>query len=102
MRYLTCAVLAASLASPAFAQSEPTAGSMPTPEEVANKDIVTVGAGVAIVPDYEGSDDYRIIPAAAIRGRVRGISFVTRGSYLYVDVVPSSAKVDFDAGPIVG
>ena len=102
MRYLTCVLLGACLASPAFAQSEPIAGSMPTPEEVANKDIITVGAGVAIVPDYEGSDDYRIIPAAAIRGRVRGISFTTRGSYLYVDVVPSSAKVDFDAGPIVG
>jgi outer membrane scaffolding protein for murein synthesis (MipA/OmpV family) len=102
MRRLTCALLGACLASPAFAQSQPTAGSLPTPEEVAKKDIITIGAGAAIVPDYEGSDDYRIIPAGAVRGKVSGISFITRGSYLYVDVVPSGAKVDFNAGPIVG
>jgi outer membrane scaffolding protein for murein synthesis (MipA/OmpV family) len=64
--------------------------------------MVTVAGGAAIVPDYEGSDDYRIIPAGAIRGKVSGISFTTRGSYLYVDVVPGNAKLDFDAGPIVG
>ena len=63
---------------------------------------MTLGAGAAILPDYEGSDDYRIIPAAAIRGKVSGISFTTRGSYLYVEVLPSSGKVSFDAGPIVG
>jgi outer membrane scaffolding protein for murein synthesis (MipA/OmpV family) len=102
MRRLTCALLGACLASPAFAQSQPTAGSLPTPEEVAKKDIITIGAGAAIVPDYEGSDDYRIIPAGAVRGKVGGISFITRGTYLYVDVVPSGAKVDFNAGPIVG
>ena len=102
MRQLTCFALAACLASPAFAQNQPTAGSRPTPEEVANKDIVTVAAGAAIVPDYEGSDDYRIVPAGAIRGKVHGISFNTRGTYLFVDVIPGNAKVDLDAGPIVG
>ena len=102
MRQLTCLALAASLASPAFAQTEPTAGSLPTPAEVATKDTFTLGVGGAIVPDYEGSDDYRIIPAAAIRGRVGGIAFNTRGTYLYVDVVPSNDKFEFDAGPIVG
>ena len=102
MRQLTCLALAASLASPAFAQSEPTAGSLPTPEEIAKKDSVTVALGGAIVPDYEGSDDYRIIPAGAIRGKVGGISFNTRGTYLFVDVIPSSGKFEFDAGPIVG
>jgi MipA family protein len=102
MRYLTCFALAASFASPAFAQSQPTAGALPTPEEVANKDTVTVAAGAAIVPDYEGSDNYRIIPAGAIRGKVHGFSFTTRGSYFYLDVIPHSGKVDFDVGPIVG
>ena len=102
MRQLTCFALAACLASPAFAQNQPTAGSLPTPEEVANKDIVTVAAGAAIVPDYEGSDDYRIVPAGAIRGKVHGISFNTRVTYLFVDVIPGNAKVDLDAGPIVG
>lgn len=102
MRQLTCFALAACLASPALAQSQPTAGALPTAEEVANKDTVTVAAGAAIVPDYEGSDDYRIIPAAAIRGKVHGFSFTTRGTYLYFDLIPQSAKFNFDFGPIVG
>jgi outer membrane scaffolding protein for murein synthesis (MipA/OmpV family) len=102
MRLFFSAALAASISSPLFAQPQPSAGSLPSPEEVANKDVVTVGAGAAIVPDYEGSDDYRIIPAGAVRGKVSGISFITRGTYLYVDVVPSSGKIDFDAGPIAG
>jgi len=103
MRKLTCFAFAACLASPALAQSQPATGGMPSPEDVARKDILTVGVGGAIVPDYEGSDDYRIIPAAAIRGRVSGISFNTRGSYLFVDFIPKSGKsFDFDAGPIVG
>src|SRR5579884_1796396 len=100
MRYVICAALAVSVSSPLFAQTQPTA--MPTPEEIAGKDMVTVAVGGAVVPDYEGSNDYRIISAAAIRGKVSGISFTTRGSYLYVDVLPNSGKVSFDLGPIVG
>jgi outer membrane scaffolding protein for murein synthesis (MipA/OmpV family) len=75
---------------------------MPSPDEVANKDMLTIAAGAAVVPDYEGSDDYRIIPAGAIRGRYHGISFTTRGTYLYVDVIPGNAKIDLDAGSIIG
>lgn len=103
MRHFICAALAVSLASPSMAQSEAPAAQLPSPEDVANRNSVTVGVGGAVVPDYEGSDDYRIIPAAAIRGKVSGISFSTRGTYLYVDVVPSGGgKVEFDAGPIAG
>lgn len=102
MRHVLCAALAVSVSSPLFAQTQPTAGQLPTPEEIASKDSVTVGAGVAIVPDYEGSNDYRIIPAGAIRGKISGISFTTRGSYLYVDVLPNTGKVTFDVGPIAG
>lgn len=61
-----------------------------------------MGAGAAVIPDYEGSNDYRIIPAGAVRGKVGGISFTTRGSYLYVDVVPQAGKFGFDAGPVIG
>jgi MipA family protein len=102
MRHFTCAVVAACLSSPVFAQSAAASGALPTPEEVANKDMITVAVGGAVTPDYEGSDDYRIIPAAAIRAKVSGISFVTRGTYLFVDVIPGNAKIDFDAGPIIG
>ena len=104
MRRFACLAFASSLlASPAFAQSAPPTPEMPSAEELANRDTVTVGVGGALVPDYEGSDDYRFIPAAAIRGQYRGISFSSRGLYLYVDVVPrGSGTVEFDAGPVVG
>jgi outer membrane scaffolding protein for murein synthesis (MipA/OmpV family) len=102
MRYLACAALAACLASPALAQAAPAAAQLPSPEDISNRDTFTLGVGAGMVPDYEGSDDYRFIPVAAVRGKYRGISFSTRGSYLYVDLVPSSAKLEFDAGPIVG
>lgn len=102
MRKLICGMLVGCIASPLFAQAQPTGGSMPSPEEVANKDMITVGVGGAIIPDYEGSNDYRVIPAGAIRGKISGISFMTRGTYLYVDLIPQSGKVSLDAGPIAG
>ena len=102
MRQLICAVLAACIATPLYAQDQPTAAAMPSPEDVAKQDLITVGVGAAVIPDYEGSNDYRVVPAAAIRAKISGISIVTRGTYLYVDVVPQSGKVSFDAGPIAG
>lgn len=87
------------LAAPAWAQE----GGNPLPDPNEGGDSFTIGAGIGLVPDYEGSDDYRLIPAAAVRGRVGGISFTTRATYLYVDMVPRGAgKLDFDAGPIAG
>src|SRR5437868_2043279 len=102
MRYLVTAALAASIASPAFAQNQPAAAQLPSPQDVSNRDTLTIGVGAAIMPDYEGSDDYRIIPVGAVRGQYHRISFTTRGSYLYVDAIPRSGKVNFDAGPIAG
>lgn len=86
-------------ATPAVAQSSD--ASLPDPND--QSDTFTIGGGAAYIPDYEGSDDYRIIPAAAIRGRVSGISFFTRATYLYVDFIPrGEGKLEFDAGPIGG
>ncbi len=86
-------------AAPALAQ-EPGA---PLPDPNDQSDTFTIGAGAAYIPDYEGSDDYRIIPAVAIRGRVSGISFYTRATYLYVDVIKrGDGPVELDLGPIVG
>lgn len=63
----------------------------------------TAAVGVGYTPDYEGSDDYRIIPAAAIRGQVSGINFSTEGTYLYVDVIPkTSSNYDLLLGPVAG
>ena len=104
MRSFAClALTACCLSAPALAQSESGAGGLPSPEQIASRDSVTLGVGGAVIPDYEGSDDYEIIPAAAIRGKLGGISFSTRGTYLFVDLIPSSgSRVKFDAGPIAG
>ena len=60
-------------------------------------------AAPAYVPDYEGSDDYELIPVVGIRGRVSGFNFYTRGTYLYVDFIRrGDGALEFDFGPIVG
>jgi outer membrane scaffolding protein for murein synthesis (MipA/OmpV family) len=101
-RFICLALAGCCVGSPVLAQSSPAASQMPSAEDLAKRDTVTAGVGAAVVPDYEGSNDYRIIPVGAIRGKVSGVSFETRGSYLYVDAVPHSGKFDFNAGPIVG
>jgi outer membrane protein len=96
IRTILGGALLAAAATPAVAQD----ASLPDPNQP--RDTVTIGAGAAYIPDYEGSDDYKITPAAAIRGQLGGIDFWTSGTQLYVDVVPRSSGIDFDAGPIVG
>jgi outer membrane scaffolding protein for murein synthesis (MipA/OmpV family) len=87
------------LASPALAQQSGPA--LPPPEEAGKA--FTVALGVGYTPDYVGSDDYRIIPAGAIRGTIGAVSLTTRSTYLYADLFPRNAgKVDLDLGPIAG
>ncbi len=86
----TTFVAAASLVAPAGAQ------------EVQHS-TVTIGAGAAIVPSYEGSDNYRILPIAQARGKVHDFSFWTRGTALYVDAIPDPTGPSWDVefGPMV-
>ena len=85
-------------ATPALAQ---TRSAMPDPND--QSDTFTLAGGAGYIPDYEGSDDYKIIPVVQLRGRLSGISFSTRGTFLYVDVVPrGDGKLELDLGPIVG
>lgn len=96
-------LIAASLlcaASPAFAQGG--AGSeLPDPNDRSNS--FTIAVGAAAVPDYEGADGYKLIPAVAVRGRVGGMDFWSSGTKLYLDVFGQPASgMDFDAGPIIG
>lgn len=94
------ALVALLAAVPALAQPVSDAA-MPNPND--QSDTFTIALGGAWIPDYEGSNDYEGTPFAAIRGRVNGMSFSTRGTYLYLDLIrrPDSGA-DFDAGPIVG
>lgn len=100
MNKLLIAAALCAFAAPALAQ-DPQSPTLPDPND--QSDTLTIGLGGAILPDYEGSNDYRIIPAAAVRGRVGGIAFFSRATYLYADLIPRGAgKLEFDAGPIVG
>ncbi len=66
------------------------------------RDTVTVGVGVAALPDYEGSNDYRISPAPAAIGTIKGYGFVLAGNQLSVDLIKNAPGPvwDVQAGPI--
>jgi outer membrane scaffolding protein for murein synthesis (MipA/OmpV family) len=99
-RLLVSAALFA-IAAPAFAQSG-AAGELPDPNDRSNT--FTIAAGVASVPDYEGSDEQKWIPAAAVRGRIGGMDFWSSATWLYLDLIgrPSGGGMDLDFGPIAG
>ncbi|HET9334779.1 MAG TPA: MipA/OmpV family protein [Sphingomicrobium sp.] len=86
------------VSAPALAQQ---AAALPDPND--QSDTFSIGAGAGFIPDYEGSDDYELIPVVGIRGRVSGINFYSRGTYLYADLIRRGDNaLEFDLGPIVG
>ena len=99
MRRLTqLAALLSAVSAPALAQDpEP-----PLPDPETAGDNWTVAGGVGWIPDYVGSDDYRLIPVAAIRGKIGPVSITSRTTYLYADLFDRGRGLDIDAGPIVG
>lgn len=84
-------------ATPALAQSRDT----PPPADTGG-DFAIVGAGAGILPDYEGSDDYRWSPVPAAIGRVSGFNFQLIGNRLSVDLIPDGGGpgIDFQVGPV--
>jgi outer membrane protein len=82
-------------AAPAFAQGDEE--SLPN-----DPNSLTIGVGGAYLPSYEGSDDYILTPVGLAFGKVAGFGFATRGTALYVDVIPDrpDAPVSFDLGPL--
>lgn len=88
-------VLLACTAMPALAQGTGEAPGGPSGEG----DFIQVGAGVAVNPDYEGSDDYRLIPGGILRARFSGITVQTEGLGISADFVTRPGKIDFDLGP---
>jgi MipA family protein len=91
LRLLALTLFATAASTPALAQDADT-----------GRDTITVGGGAAVVSRYEGADDYRIVPAGAIRGKVSGISFITLGTALLVDLIPSGdgPGTNFSLGPM--
>ncbi len=96
--FLATAAAALFAASPALAQDSGTA--LPDDEQAGN---TTIGLGAAFVPDYEGSDNYRLVPGGALRTKVGGVSIQTRGLYVYADLIAGGSEgIDLDLGPIAG
>ncbi len=90
-------------AAPALAQSAP-----PAPadnDQLAadlDKDSVTIGVAGAYVPDYDGSNDYRFVPAPAAIGSVKGFNFSIIGNRASIDLIPNrpGQKIDLQFGPV--
>jgi len=88
-------------AAPAWAEESPP---ISTENSVFSGDFLIVGAGVAVMPSYEGSDDLVAIPAAAVAGRVRGIGINARAAGLALDLIDDSDRaggLGFTLGPVV-
>jgi outer membrane scaffolding protein for murein synthesis (MipA/OmpV family) len=66
-------------------------------------DFLMVGVGAVAMPSYEGSNDERISPAAAIFGRLWGIDINPRAGGFALDFVPEKKgqRVGFSLGPLI-
>jgi outer membrane protein len=65
-------------------------------------DSLTIGVVGAYLPDYEGSNNYRVTGAPAAIGSFKGFSFSVLGNRASVDLIPEKrgSVWDFEAGPI--
>lgn len=91
------------IAAPATAQAVAPAGPPPGVMRDDGSDRLTIGFGLGMAPDYEGSDDYELQPGGIFQGRVSGIEFQMRGLNLYTDFVPDKrgSKTRLVLGPLV-
>jgi len=66
-------------------------------------DYLSVGVGMIYASDYEGSDDYKMMPAAGFRGRVGDVRIFSRGIGIGADFLPEprGADVHFTLGPVM-
>jgi len=94
-RLLTTPLLLVSL--PAFAQE-----SLPAPETLKTT-MVTVGVGVARIPDYDGARESRWSPVPGVRASIDGMSFTLAGNRGWADLVPDNRGrkgIDWQIGPV--
>ncbi|MBC7140289.1 MAG: MipA/OmpV family protein [Defluviimonas sp.] len=91
------AALAQQTAAPAAAPNAPQAAN------VLEGDFLTIGAGAAVTPSYEGSDDYEVNPLPFVTGSLGGVGISPRGAGLALDFINdrNNAKVTFAFGPTV-
>jgi MipA family protein len=98
---LAATALLCATAAPAAAQ-EATTPEQQQIETDYNKDTVTIGIGAAYMPDYDGSNDYRVSPAPVAIGSVGGFNFSLIGNRASIDLIPNRnpRKLDIQFGPI--
>lgn len=99
------AIVLCATAAPAFAQDAP-----PPPSPQSNDDLaaglagdsVTVGIGGAYLPDYEGSNDYRLVPGPVAIGSIKGFAFLVAGNRASIDLIPNrpGQAIDLQFGPV--
>lgn len=106
-------------ATPAFAQdarpteaADPATAADPTSEQAASPEQaaaaregrarLSVGAGAAWLPDYEGSNDHRFTPLPAANGTIWGMSFTVLGNRASLDLIPDREGQgwNFQLGPV--
>lgn len=98
---ISAALGAGLFAAPAWADETPR---IDTDHSVFADDFLIVGAGVAVVPSYEGSDDLVATPAGGVAGRIGGIGINARAFGLALDLIPDSQRmggIGFTLGPVV-
>ncbi len=88
------------LAAPVLAQN-PAASGPPPGVRDDGSDRLTIGFGLGVSTDYEGSDDYKLQPGGLFQGRVSGIEFQVRGPGITTDFVPDKpdSKTRLAFGP---
>jgi outer membrane scaffolding protein for murein synthesis (MipA/OmpV family) len=87
-----------------FAALPAAAQEIPTENSVFSGDFLIAGAGVAVAPNYEGSDDLVAMPAGAVAGRIGGIGINARAFGLSLDLIPDADRnggIGFTLGPVV-
>ena len=88
-------------AAPALAQAGEGAVAAQPPRDN-GADRLTIGFGLGMAPDYEGSNDYRLQPGGILQGRVSGVEFQMRGLNLYTNLLPAprTGKTRLVLGPV--
>ena len=68
------------------------------------RDTVTLGVGIGVSSDYDGADEYRLIPGGVVQGTVKGHDFRLTGLQLFVDAIANDPvrRVELELGPVVG
>lgn len=90
------------MAAPALAQDATLPPQLDDFASALGRDSITVGGAAVLLPDYEGSDDSRFVPAPAAIGTYKGFSFTVLGNRASVDLLPEKpgAKWDIQLGPV--